>query len=384
MRGNDDVGQFEEGIGGAPYALFRGFLLEVVQCRAGDPAFGEGLLERRIFHDGSARGVDEDGGRLHPAQSRAVEGVVCLRGERCLDYHVVGTFHQVVERHRPHLGFSDVGLVEEWVMCPDLDTERLCAFGDEPCDRAEGQQAQHLNPQSVDGFSGLPVPFAQSGRPVVPADLAGGRKPERDGMIGDLFGTPIVRCVRDLDSVSGRGVDIDDIHAGAVAGDHPAAGQRADGARPHPCVLGEDAAGLSAHLDHLVLALALRRKELESGALDDCAFDIHIAEVVIRYQDRFAGVSASHGGSPSYGRGPGMTRRTPGSLRCPVDRPWNGRSPAMVSGAPVPVVCSRPTARRSPRPSRGGRRARCPGRYGSDHRCAGWQGSRRPRPRGWR
>lgn len=65
-------------------------------------------------------------------------------------------------------------------------------------------------------------------------------------------------------------------------------------------VLGQDAVGVPAFLDHLVLALALRGDEPESGVLDDGALDVHVAEVVIGDQDRAVGVSASHEESPWF------------------------------------------------------------------------------------
>src|SRR5262245_38929168 len=64
-------------------------------------------------------------------------------------------------------------------------------------------------------------------------------------MVSNLFGAPVVRGVRDLDAATCGGVDVDNIHAGAVPGDDTAAREGVDGARTNGRLLGKDAVGLA-------------------------------------------------------------------------------------------------------------------------------------------
>ena len=100
-------------------------------------------------------------------------------------------------------------------------------------------------------------------------------------MIGDLVGAPIVRCVRDLNAVLRGGVHVDDVDARAVARDDAAVRERFDRPRPDGCVLAEDSVGVVRHVDDLVLALALRRDELEASAFDDRSLDLDVSEVIV-------------------------------------------------------------------------------------------------------
>src|SRR5262249_42291948 len=130
-----------------------------------------------------------------------------------------------------------------------------------------------------------PVPLPTARGRVVLLDLAGGRQPERHGVIGDLVGAPVVGRVRDLDAVPRGRVDVDDVDAGAVAGDDPAVLERFDGPRAHGRVLTEHPVRVVRGGDDLVLALALGRGELEPRAFDDRALDVDITEVVVEDDD---------------------------------------------------------------------------------------------------
>src|SRR5262249_9655310 len=81
----------------------------------------------------------------------------------------------------------------------------------------------------------------------------------------------------------------DNIHAGAVPGDHTAAREGVDGARANRRILGEDAVGVASVLDDFVFTLALCGENLEPRTLDDGALDVHVAEVVVRDQNRALG-----------------------------------------------------------------------------------------------
>src|SRR5215469_310199 len=120
-------------------------------------------------------------------------------------------------------------------------------------------------------------------------------------MVGNLLGAPLVRGIRDLYATTCGGVDIDNIHAGAVPGDHTAARERVDRARANRRILGEDAVGIASVLDDFVFTLALRGENLEPRTFDDGALDVHVAEVVVRDKNRalgFCGLLCLHWVSP--------------------------------------------------------------------------------------
>ena len=67
-------------------------------------------------------------------------------------------------------------------------------------DRAERQQAEHAAAQAPDRLPALPAPLALARLAIVLGDLARRREPQRDGVIGDLVGAPLVRRVGHLDA----------------------------------------------------------------------------------------------------------------------------------------------------------------------------------------
>ena len=81
----------------------------------------------------------------------------------------------------------------------------------------------------------------------------------------------------------GGGIDVDDVDPGPVAPDDAAVGERLDRAGPDVGVLAKDAVGVVRDGDDLVLALALRRHELEPRALDDRPLDLDVTEVVVEH-----------------------------------------------------------------------------------------------------
>jgi hypothetical protein len=125
-------------------------------------------------------------------------------------------------------------------------------------------------------LSGLPAPFILTSGALVLADLAGGREPEGNGVIGNFIGAPVVGRIRYLDVSSSRRIHIDDVDAGAVARDDATARKRIDGSSPDIRVLRQDTVDVASRLDDILLALALSRAQLESRAFDDGAFDLDV------------------------------------------------------------------------------------------------------------
>ena len=114
-------------------------------------------------------------------------------------------------------------------------------------------------------------------------------------MIGDLVGAPLVGRVGDLDPARGGRVDVDDVDAGAVAGDDAAAPEGLDRPSADARVLRDDGVGVAPLVDDLVLALALRRYQREPGLLDDRALHVDVAEVLVGNED---GLFLAHGRLP--------------------------------------------------------------------------------------
>src|SRR5262245_36571678 len=288
--GDNHVVKLQERVGRAPVSLLGRFFLNVVERRASDPSFGERLVDCRVVHDRATRRIDEDGGRLHPPQRLPIEQVAGLARERCLDDQIVCGFDKFIEGNGPHISPLHLGRIEEWVIGPDIDAKCPYAFRNAACDCAEGYQAENAPAEPPNRLPSLPAPFASPDGSIVLADLADGGEPERYGMVGNLLGAPVVRGIRDLYATTCGGVDVDDIHAGAVAGNHTAARECIDGARANWRILGQDAIGFASVLDDLVFTLALRRDKLETRPLGDSALDPHVAEIVVCDQDRALGL----------------------------------------------------------------------------------------------
>jgi hypothetical protein len=97
--------------------------------------------------------------------------------------------------------------------------------------------------------------------------------------VGNLFGTPLVRCVRDLNPILRCCINVDDVHSGAVAGNDAAAPECVDGSGADRGVLGDHPVRVASLFDNFVFVLPLRRHELEPGSLEDPALDVHRCRV---------------------------------------------------------------------------------------------------------
>ena len=73
-------------------------VLEDVEARGGErPVFERGR-QGALVDAGAARGVHEDGARLHPPQAAGVQEVAGLRGERAMERDEVRSLEELVER----------------------------------------------------------------------------------------------------------------------------------------------------------------------------------------------------------------------------------------------------------------------------------------------
>lgn len=119
-------------------------------------------------------------------------------------------------------------------------------------------------------------------------------------MVGNLVIAPVVGHIGYQDPSAARGVDVDDVGAGPVAGDDAAAGQGADGLRADRDVLGDDRFGVPGDVDDLVFGLALGGDQLKADAFDDGALDGHVTVVVVGDDDGLC-ISAAHVLIPASG-----------------------------------------------------------------------------------
>src|SRR5262249_16524979 len=193
VRCDDDVVKLKKRVGRVPVSLLGRLLLDVVERRARNPSIGERLADCRVLDDRTARRVDEDGGRLHPPQRQPIEQVAGLRRKRRLNDEIVRGFDKPIEGAGPHILLLDRHRIEERVIRPDVDAEWPHAFRDAAGNGAEGYEAENAPTDAPDRLTRLPTPFASPDRPIVLADLAGRSEPERDGVVGNLLGTPLVR-----------------------------------------------------------------------------------------------------------------------------------------------------------------------------------------------
>src|SRR5215467_14274335 len=171
-------------------------------------------------------------------------------------------------------------------MRPDFDAERSRPVGNRSRDRAEGQKTKNPPTQAPYRLSGLPAPLVLAHSFVVLTNLARGSEPKCDRVICNLSGAPVVRNVRDLDPSLRGGVHVDDVDTSSVAGDHTAACKSVDGSRTNGGVLSKYAISVASLLNDFIFSFTLRGDELKPGPFDDLAFDVYVAEVVVRDQYR--------------------------------------------------------------------------------------------------
>src|SRR4029077_2097980 len=96
MRRGDDVGHFQE------RRRHLGFVLEYVEASAGDLALPERSRQRLLVDDRPARGIDQEGGRLHQREFTGTDLVPRRRQQRRMQRHEIGIPEQLIERNIGH------------------------------------------------------------------------------------------------------------------------------------------------------------------------------------------------------------------------------------------------------------------------------------------
>ena len=107
---------------------------------------------------------------------------------------------------------------DERVVGDDLHPEADRAAGDLLADPAEAEHAERL-PLELDAAPLRPLPAALLERGVRLRDVARERDHQPDGLLGGRDDRRL-RCVRDDDAASRRGLDVDVVDADAGAPDH--------------------------------------------------------------------------------------------------------------------------------------------------------------------
>src|SRR5262249_27008089 len=96
MRSGDDVGHFQE------RRRHVRLVLEYVEARAGDLALLERARQRLLVDDRPARGIDQEGGRLHQREFTGTDLVSGRGQQRRMQRHEIGIPEQLIERNVDH------------------------------------------------------------------------------------------------------------------------------------------------------------------------------------------------------------------------------------------------------------------------------------------
>ncbi len=137
-----------------------------------------------------------------------------------MDGHEIGFAVQLVEFDLA-AGLGELALLHERVGVEDFHAESRRAHRHLARDVAEADQPEGAADETVEGLARRHRPGAGAHLPVVERDLAGAVEQQRHGVLGYLFDA-IGRVVGDDDAGGGGGVEVDSVHADAVAGDDAA------------------------------------------------------------------------------------------------------------------------------------------------------------------
>jgi hypothetical protein len=92
----------------------------------------------------------------------------------------------------------------------------------------------------------------------------------------------VVAHVGDQDVLGSSCFHVHYVHPDSVAGDHFAPLHGGDGPGADPGVLVDHRVAVPAYRDQVLLGFGLNRDHLDPSLVEDCGFNVHITEVVIR------------------------------------------------------------------------------------------------------
>ena len=200
---------------------------DVERCRGDDPVAQRGG-QRDLVDDRTARGVDEDGRRLHPGKRGRPDEVPGLRRQVDVEGHEVGPRQELVHVHGLDaqgallLERRRVGVVDQ-----DGHVEATGSLGHLASDAAEADDADRgvvdVGAEQEQRAPGPPL----AGPDVVVAlrQAPGGGHQERPGEVGGRLGQDAGR-VADGDAAARAGRHVDVVEADGEVADDPQAGTR--------------------------------------------------------------------------------------------------------------------------------------------------------------
>ena len=271
------------------------FRVQHVQRRARDRAGVERREQRRRVDQPAARGVHDHGGGLARGQRLLAEqaaGVLVeggVQGDHVADREQLG---QLDPLDRPRRA-----AVED--VCPDDPRpERRRPGGHGLPDRPAADHPEGQLGQPAQGARVLVLPAACPHRAVVDRDPAQQRQRQREGVVGDLVGA-VVRDVGHPDAAAGGRLDVDVVHADAVADHQLDGGQRVEHLGGDRRVLVDQHPRPGAPGDHVGRAVALLAAVPDPRRVEHGLLGVEGGVIAVGDHDGRAGhACADHFGEP--------------------------------------------------------------------------------------
>ena len=230
----------------------QGLDLEHVEPGARDPTLGQRLDERALVDEAAARGVDQEGGRLHQRQTLAVDELVGLGAVRRMDRDEIRLAEHIFELDQLDPFRRGIGRIGDRIVGQHAHLEAPAAPRERPADPAEPDDSDGRAPESrVE----VPAPAALHDLLMIGEQTIAERCHEGQRHVGDrlVIGA---ESHRDGDTMAGRSSDVDRVVADSHARHDLAAGRR--GEHPPPVAFAARDAGEAARQHGRQLVLGQR------------------------------------------------------------------------------------------------------------------------------
>ena len=194
---------------------------EHIDRRSGDALRPDRLCERRFIHQLAARRVDEHRGAFHEGQAFGVDQMVRLLGVRDVQRDDVGLLQQLLQRQQLDLELGRALGREVRIVSHDLHPERPGQLADVTADAPQSHDSDRLAAE-LGAFEPLAIPLPAPHRLGRPGDVPYQAEQQPHGVLGRAHRIR-PRRVHHGDAAPRRGRNIDVVHAGTRACDHPEA-----------------------------------------------------------------------------------------------------------------------------------------------------------------
>ena len=202
-----------------------GFLLEHVDTGTPELARDKRLGQRIGIHDGTTRGVDDDGVGLHGGDALRIKQMMRLGRQRRVKAHDIGPYKQVVQAHVREVLRREAS--RHALAVPDHDVEAKSAglARRRPSDMPvpDNAEAAPLHLPERAAFVKVPHALPHIGIHLVDATQHAHR--ERDGVIGDDLRT-VAGNIANRSTVLGGRSHVDVVDARTRLAHHPEPRQR--------------------------------------------------------------------------------------------------------------------------------------------------------------